>query len=27
MSGYTLGRETPNGVEVIKSGKVVGHYR
>ena len=27
MDNYTLGKETPNGVEVLSKGKVVGHYR
>lgn len=27
MDGYTLGRDTPDGVEVLQKGKVVGHYR
>lgn len=27
MESYTLGRDTPKGVEVLQKGKVVGHYR
>ena len=27
MDGYTLGKETPDGVEVLSKGKVIGHYR
>jgi hypothetical protein len=27
MDGYTLGKETPSGVEVLQKGRVVGHYR
>ncbi len=27
MNSYTLGRDTPQGVEVLSGGKVVGHYR
>lgn len=27
MDDYTLGKETPNGVEVLQKGKVIGHYR
>lgn len=27
MDGYTLGRDTPEGVEVLQKGRVVGHYR
>ena len=27
MDGYTLGKETPKGVEVLSNGRVVGHYR
>lgn len=27
MKGYALGKETPNGVEVLKEGRVIGHYR
>lgn len=27
MDSYTLGRDTPDGVEVLQKGKVVGHYR
>lgn len=27
MDGYTLGKDTPKGVEVLKGGKIVGYYR
>lgn len=27
MDGYTLGKETPSGIEVMQKGRVVGHYR
>ncbi|MFZ2855795.1 MAG: hypothetical protein WAZ34_16980 [Rhodocyclaceae bacterium] len=27
MDNYTLGKETPNGVEVLQKGRVIGHYR
>lgn len=27
MDGYSLGKETPNGIEVLSNGRVVGHYR
>lgn len=27
MDNFTLGKETPNGIEVLSKGKVVGHYR
>lgn len=27
MDGFTLGKDTPQGVEVLKGGKIVGHYR
>lgn len=27
MLNYTLGKETPNGVEVLDKGRVIGHYR
>ena len=27
MNAYTLGRDTPQGVEVLSGGRVVGHYR
>jgi hypothetical protein len=27
MNAYTLGKETPGGIEVLQKGRVVGHYR